>query len=422
MINNLSKARTAAIFLFAALVYLVGASTRAAIPGMVFDKICLEFGWSASQTALISSFGVFGCMTFIAFSGLLTDRFGWKAVILPGALLQVAGEYFIYSSTSPALIYLGSFINGGGRTIGYLALMKLINTQFKLKYFSLLIGVFYLFSYGGTMLGTSSMFSRLENIHGWQSLIGAANNLTLAFSIAIGLFLLIRDNGRAGEIDLNSTELAGKTPRFGTVAIGFFREAFHGDALKAVACTSTAIMLYWSFIAVASKKFLDFAFGGEMKIDCISLMNVIVMIEMIFGGAVSFVCGNRRNIFRIIASSALFCGFAALFASLYSNGKSVPILVVSGYAAIGIGYGLTCVQITAVREYVSPRFAASIIAFANFIANIGIMALSQYCGMVYDFFGRFSWQLAFAPYIAFAAMALVLSCRLARKSEKAKIF
>lgn len=412
--KSLSRARTAAIFLFAALIYLVGAATRAAIPGMVFDKISSELGWSASSTAFISSFGVFGCMVFIAFSGLLTDRFGWKAVILPGALLQVAGEYFIYSSTVPVLIYLGSFINGGGRTIGYLALMKLINTQFKLKYFSLLIGVFYLFSYGGTLLGTSSMFSRLENIHGWQSLIGAANNLTLAFSVAIGLFLLIK--GKEPSDDARKTWIEPKkdSPRFGSSAAQFFRTAFCGDVFKALSCTSIAIMVYWSFIAVISKKFLDFSPVGKMKIDCISLMNIIVMIEMIFGGAVSFICGNRRNVFRVVASSALFAGFAALFASLYLDVNHSCYLVIAGYATIGIGYGLTCVQITSIREYVSPHFAASIIALANFIANIGIMALSQYCGFIYDFCNRFSWQFVFAPYLALAALALVFSCRLTK--------
>ena len=84
---------TILIFLFAAIVYAVGAATRAGVPGMVFDQIRETLGITAAETSGISSAGVFGCMAFLGISGLLIDRFGWRKVILAGIVLQVAGEW-----------------------------------------------------------------------------------------------------------------------------------------------------------------------------------------------------------------------------------------------------------------------------------------------------------------------------------------
>ena len=66
------------IFFFAAVVYAVGAATRAGVPGMVFDSIRESLGITAAQTSGISSAGVFGCMAFLGISGVLIDRFGWR--------------------------------------------------------------------------------------------------------------------------------------------------------------------------------------------------------------------------------------------------------------------------------------------------------------------------------------------------------
>ena len=43
---------SAAVFTAGAFIYMIGAATRAAVPGMVFDVIRAELGFSASQTAM----------------------------------------------------------------------------------------------------------------------------------------------------------------------------------------------------------------------------------------------------------------------------------------------------------------------------------------------------------------------------------
>ena len=180
---------TLLLFLFAAIVYAVGAATRAGVPGMVFDQIRETLHITAAETSGISSAGVFGCMAFLGISGLLIDRFGWRKVILAGIVLQVFGEWLLYTFTQLPIIYAGAFLNGGGRTIGYLTLLKFLDTEFDRKYFSVLIGVFYIFSYGGTLLG-SSPFESLAADHSWQTVLRWANHLTTACGVAVAVCML----------------------------------------------------------------------------------------------------------------------------------------------------------------------------------------------------------------------------------------
>ena len=46
---------TILIFFFAAVVYAIGAATRAGVPGMVYDQIRESLGFTAAQTSAISS-------------------------------------------------------------------------------------------------------------------------------------------------------------------------------------------------------------------------------------------------------------------------------------------------------------------------------------------------------------------------------
>ena len=66
---------TILIFFFA-VVYAVGAATRAGVPGMVFDQIRESLHITAAETSGISSAGVFGCMAFLGISGLLIYNMG----------------------------------------------------------------------------------------------------------------------------------------------------------------------------------------------------------------------------------------------------------------------------------------------------------------------------------------------------------
>ncbi len=370
---------TVLIFLFAALVYAVGAATRAGVPGMVFDRIRETLHITAAETSGISSAGVFGCMAFLGISGLLIDRFGWRKVILAGIVLQVAGEWLLYTFTQLPVIYAGAFLNGGGRTIGYLTLLKFLDTEFDRKYFSVLIGVFYIFSYGGTLLG-SSPFESLAADHSWQTVLRWANHLTTACGVAVALCMLASTRPdrktKTGEVRVPARPFPWKE---------LLVQLKKPQCLCVFYCAASGIVIYWSCLSVFGKKYLSDLCGADAS--AIGVMNTLVMIEMIFAGSVSYLCGNRRKIFQLAGCALLAAGCAVLFGGTCLNSQALAHRTAwAGFLLLGAGYGFTCIQITACREFVPPEFAASAIAFVNFCANILIITLSQVAGSIFDKF------------------------------------
>lgn len=367
---------TILIFFFAAVVYAVGAATRAGVPGMVFDRIRESLHITAAQTSGISSAGVFGCMAFLGISGVLIDRFGWRKVILAGIVLQVAGEWLLYTFTSLPVVYAGAFINGGGRTIGYLTLLKFLDTEFDRKYFSVLIGVFYIFSYGGTLLG-SSPFESLATDHSWQTVLRWANHLTTACGIAVALCML------ASARPDHTANTARTTPRKfpWKDLLGQLRKP---RCMAVFYCAATGIVIYWSCLSVFGKKYLSDVCGSNAS--AIGTMNTLVMIEMIFAGSVSYLFGNRRKVFQAVGCALLAAGCAVLFGGTFLAPDRALLAARAGFLLLGAGYGFTCIHISACREFVPAAFAASAIAFVNFCANVFIIALSQVAGSIFDRF------------------------------------
>ena len=370
---------TLLLFFFAAVVYAIGAATRAGVPGMVYDQIRASLDFTAAQTSAISSWGVAGCIAFLGISGVLTDRFGWRKVILAGIVLQVTGEWLLYTFTQLPVIYAGAFLNGGGRTIGYLTLLKFLDSEFDRKYFSALIGVFYVFSYGGTLLG-SSPFESLAADHSWQTVLRWANHLTTACGVAVALCMLASARpDRKTKLD----ELRAPARPFPWKEL--LLQLKKPQCLAVFYCAASGIVIYWSCLSVFGKKYLSDLCGADAS--AIGVMNTLVMIEMIFAGSVSYLCGNRRRVFQAIGCGLLAAGCAVLFGGTCLTSPELALRNAwAGFLLLGAGYGFTCIQITACREFVPPEFAASAIAFVNFCANIMIIVLSQVAGAIFDKF------------------------------------
>ena len=385
------------LFFFAALVYAIGAATRAGVPGMVFDRIRESLGFTAAQTSAISSWGVAGCIAFLGVSGVLTDRFGWRRVILAGIALQVFGEWLLYTFTSPAWIYAGAFLNGGGRTIGYLTLLKFLDSEFDRKYFSALIGIFYIFSYGGTLLG-SSPFAALAADHPWQTVLRWCNHLTTACGAAVAVCLLC-----SARTSRKATEIKKRAPFPWN---DLLRQLKKPQCVAVFFCGAAGIVIYWSCLSVFGKKYLSDVCGADAS--AIGVMNTLVMIEMIFAGSVSFLCGNRRKVFQAAGCTLLVLGCAVLFAGTFLSKPGTAHAAWAGFLLLGAGYGFMGVQIAACREFVPAQFAASAIAFVNFCANILIIALSQAAGSFFDRF-KAADSLAASP----TAFRLILAICLA---------
>ncbi len=339
-------------FLALGIVYAIGAATRAGVPGMVLASLQTQFAWTASQVALVSSFGVFGCMVFLPLAGWAIDRVGWLRVACLGVLLQALGGFGM-ACGSVGWIYPGAFVNGGGRTIIYLAIFKLLDVEFARRFFALFVGLFYLFSYGGTWVGAWA-FARFEP---WQKLV-QGSNLVL---IVMGLCLLI----------VRATGISKKQPS-AVFKIQHTEKLVTLRSVFALCATSLSILIYWTFLTVGARPYLNAFYGGNLApLFC---MNTLVVIGMVGGGPFSFALGNHRRTFQIVGVGSLLVALV----SLACGGVWV------GFVCLGVGYGMTAIQICALRESVPSAYSARTLALANFLANLGIIFLSQLITVFYD--------------------------------------
>lgn len=71
-------------------------------------------GVSNAQLGLISSFYFLGYVIMQIPSGILVDRFGMKAVVIPGFIVFAAGTMIIALSATLEMLYAGSLISGAG--------------------------------------------------------------------------------------------------------------------------------------------------------------------------------------------------------------------------------------------------------------------------------------------------------------------
>ena len=379
------------------LVYMLGAMSRVAVPGMIFERIVADYGLKHAQVALLPSVGVFGCMAFIGLGGVAVDRFGWKRMLLLGSLLQAFGYIPVHESSNLGLMLAGEFLNGGGRTIVYLSILKLFDVSFDRRSFAALIGIFYIFSYGGT-LGASAVFPALESCCGsWQAAARAINYGTLGCTALIAATACRR--GMAGP--------ASDAP---------VREAFPWRAMarsfadpvarRAILVAGLNIAVYWSFLCVAAAPFAR----GLGHASLVSEMNTVVMCGMVFMGSVSLLLGNRRRPFFVWGAGALAAGFAVLLAASLLGAQGGTAYR-TAYLLVGAGYGVTSVLLAGTKECVPPVYMASAIGFTNFLANIVQICGNQASGHLMQL-GTTGYPWIFGLYLALACASLACALRL----------
>ncbi len=355
-------------FLALGLAYAVGAATQAGVPGMVLAAIQAQFNWSASQTALISSMGVFGCMVFLPLAGWAVDRFGWLRLAFLGILLQVVGGGWM-ACGNPYFLHAGAFVNGGGRTIVYLSIFKLLDVGFARQAFAWLLGLFYLFSYGGNWLGSWGF----AHFAGWQTLFQIGNAAALVLGLCVlAVFVKKVSLRRCGvmwgrrDVLFHADAPPATPPSPAEAAL------WTAPVLFALLATAVSILVYWTFLTVGARPYLEAFYGGDLA--PLHSMNTLVVIGMVGGAPVCSLLGNRYRTFQV---AGLVCVFGALI-GLACGG------VWLGFIGLGVGYGMTAIQICALRASVPSAYSARMLALANFIANIGRILFTQLIGYLYD--------------------------------------
>lgn len=385
-------------------VYMLGAMSRVAVPGMVFERMVSDYGLTHAQVALLPSVGVLGCMAFIGVGGMLVDRFGWMRMLLLGSAVQAIGYVPVHETPNLAAMLAGELLNGGGRTIVYLSILKLFDASFGRRRFAALIGVFYVFSYGGT-LGASAIFPALmERCGSWQLAARAINFGTLAAATCIALLAGFAQKANAAPAFGGS---GGLFP-WKSMAAGFRAPR----ARAAMIATALNIAAYWSFLCVGAAPFARTVGDVSMVSD----MNWVVMAGITLMGGVSLLLGNARRPFFVWGSGALVAAFATLLVASLCGVRDVSVYR-TAYVLVGAGYGVTSVLLAGTKECVPATYMASAIGFTNFFANVVQIATNQASGKLMSM-GADGHVPLFATYLAISVASLTASCRFAAMPGK----
>ena len=396
--------------LFGCIVYALGAMSRVAVPGIVSGTIMSEYGFSQNAISLLVSAAVAGQIAFIGVGGLMVDRYGWERLLFIGSLVQAFGYIPVHESRSLFWMMAGEFLNGGGRTIVYLAILKLIDRTFPRRYFAALIGVFYIFSYGGNLCASSVYPWLVDSCGSWQRATFAINCGTLVCGIAVALTLCRRGRfcGLPEPSDCTGDAMRSRQV-FPWRDIAAFRKP---SAWTALAVAGFGIAIYWAFITRVAGPFVKSGFFGGDRLDLISEMSTIVMCEMVLLGTVSLALHNTRRPFFLVGAGSILAGFA-LFTVLWFSGSKDANLWRYGFWLVGIGYGTTGVLLSGVKERVPAAFAASAIGFTNFMANALIITVNEASGTAMSVSPDAAYGKIFAMFLVLALVSFSLAVHVA---------
>lgn len=385
------------------LVYMLGAMSRVAVPGMVFERIVSDYGLTHAQVAMLPSVGVLGCMAFIGIGGILVDRFGWLRMLLVGAAIQAVGYIPVHESTNLLWMLAGEFVNGGGRTLVYLSILKLFDVSFNRRAFAALIGIFYVFSYGGT-LGASAVFPALmERCGSWQLAARAINFGTMGAAVCIALFAGFGLHARTPQTQATKREVFP----FHSMVASFKSPR----ARMAILATGLNIAIYWSFLCVGAAPFARTL--GDVSL--VSHMNWVVVAGMTLMGSVSLLLHNARRPFFVWGAGALVVAFVLLLVASSCGIRDLTVYR-TAYLLVGAGYGVTSVLLAGTKECVPAIYMASAIGFTNFFANIVQVGANQASGKLMAA-GADGYTWTFVLYLALALVSFAAACRFALTRE-----
>ncbi len=387
------------VFAAGSLLYLLGAMTRCGIPGAWFAELQREFGASASAVAALASTraaATLGCTLLAA--PLIDRRDGARMCAAGGGILACGLGLGAIAGDFPLLL-AGAAIEGVGLGWLYLAVIRLADRSFDRRYFSLVLGFFYLAAYGGTALGNAP-FAAACGAWGRSAFFGSLAPL----AAGLGLFLYFR----------RGQDPAAEQGR------GFFnlkRRHFNGFNLRFLYCGAFNVGVYWFIQNVIGKKYLEdvVQLPAGTAGGVTGMMSLIVMVEMVFAGSVSFWCGNRRKPFWVLGSGLLLLGVAGLFAgTFFPPGEAVARVF---FGCLGAGYGVSGLYIVSCREYLPKELVASSVGLLNALANLGLIAVSQLTGFLLDAAGQgaegrypaYVYALVFGGLLAGAAAGFLFS-------------
>jgi MFS family permease len=329
------------------------------LPGVIVPELMKEFSISALGIGGLSAFFYYAYTPLQLPVGILTDRYGARALLTMSCLLCAVGTYIFAIAPSYGFVLCGRFLVGLGSAFAWVGVIYLIAHWFDASRMGLLIGLASSLGLIGGICGQGPMAYLARSV-GWREA-----NVLLAWvglALALLIFLFVRNDPRPPRIQTSKeTSLA--------TVLGGFKGVLRNSQSWIVAAYSTTIYLCISvFSELWGISYLQAAYGLSREIAGYAI-SLIYLGFLIGGPTFGIVSDHFEKRKPVVMIGALL---ACIFMSIVIFIPQLPLVIL--FAAL-ICFGMaasTQLLSFSIAIEINPLFAkGSALAFNNFFTMVG---------------------------------------------------
>jgi MFS family permease len=367
--------------------------------GVFLKPLAEFFKWSRTEVSLAHSLQVVVVALIVPLVGRLTDRFGSKKVLIPGAAFLGAGYIILHWLTALWQFYLIYIIMGlGYAAFGFIPLATLINNWFqKRKGLAMSISVVGI-GLGGFLMAPFSNY--LISSLGWRS---AYLILGLLFClVGLPLVLLLVRN-RPSEM--------GLLP-YGEKAVGLPETTAAANPGGLTLAEALGTLRFWLFTFAFGVAVLgnvgalvhmvpyatDKGFSSQTAASALGLMTGFSIFARLGYGYLA----DRFEIRYLIMISFLF--IASGMVILMAANSVYMLYTFSLVFALGIGGIIVLLNLVPVKSFGQAHYA-EILSYLHVALTVGAALGPPATGYIFDVTGDYYW--AFIPGIVLVLMAAI---------------
>lgn len=362
--------------------YLLIASLRTA-PGLITVQLMQEFSVTASTIGLLTS------IQFLAYAGLqipvgiLTDRFGPNRFLIFGTLLTAVGTLMYSLAPNEWVLFIARLLVGVGDATIWVSLVLILGIWFKVKEFSVLVGLAGMTGSLGFLMATVP-YSSWISLTGWRPLFLTMGSLLCLWTVLL-YFILINRPRRMETKQIVSDKPIENIRQTREKTSKILKRIFtNRQALATFFCHFGVVGTYIGFIGSWAVPY-----GMQLYDMTRSEASQLIMIGLIgalIGAPLTTWIASRIGSIKrpyITVHMMVLIGWLSF---LLFGGTPPTIILVILFFLVGYGSGASALTFVIVRKSFDIKDVGVVSGFANTGGFLSAVLLPSLFGSVLDHF------------------------------------
>ena len=365
--------------------------------GMMLPSMGEALTLSYGQMGVIGTVNFCGYLGAVLLCGVLTSRFGSRAVISLALLLVGGSMVLVGFSSHYVIILLLYFMTGVGSALSNVPIMGLIPAWFGVENRGRAAGFCVMGNGLGIVLAGKAVPVLNQTTHGWRMSWIVLGSLALIISLAC--YCLLRNKPKKKLIHKDGTS---DTPHAGNVKSGVVKPAgagifYHCGAIYFLfGCT---YVIYVTFFVTSLVQ--DYGLSEQAAGTLWAWVGILSLGSGPLFGYLSDRFGRKFGLVCVFTIQAVAYLLAAL---------QLPLLFI--YFSIGcfgiVAWSIPSIMAVLIGDYAGPERAAAIFGFVTFVFGLGQVTGPLCAGILAERTGSFASSFMLAAILAVVAIVLSL--------------